>query len=164
MALGVATLLLVSSSTARAQVCSASSAPLLAGQRIPAGTVTTYIDASNIYVYYSAMAPWKIGEVHVAAADSVAGIPQTKRGNPIPGLFAYSAAFAQEITEYSVVIPRVAGLAAAQQIVVATHAIVHAPQNEGGTQTAWGFGFGFPGSNWATYLAYSLDNCNQYPE
>jgi len=160
----VVTLLLVSSSAARAQVCGASSTPLLAGRRIPAGTVTTYIDASNIYVHYSATAPWFLGEVHVAVADSLAGIPQTKRGNPIPGRFAYSASFAPEITEYIVSIPRVAALAAAQQIVVATHAVVHAPENEGGTQTGWGFGFDFPGSNWATYLVYSMNNCNQFPE
>jgi len=163
MALGVVTLLLVSSSAARAQVCGASSTPLLAGQRIPAGTVTTYIDASNIYVHYSATAPWLLGEVHVAVADSLAGIPQTKRGNPIPGRFAYSASFAPGITEYIVVIPRVAAVAAADQIVVAAHAVVQAPKNAGGTQTGWGFGFDFPGSNWATYLVYSV-NCNQYPE
>ena len=105
--------------------------PLLAGQTIPAGTVTTYNDDSNIYVHYSATAPWLLGEVHVAVADSLAGIPQTKRGNPIPGRFAYSASFAPGITEYIVAIPRVAALAAAHQIVVATHAVVHAPENEG---------------------------------
>jgi len=162
MALGVVTLLLVSSSAARAQVCGALSTPLLAGQTIPAGTVTMYNDAANIYVHYSATAPWLLGEVHVAVADSLAGIPQTKRGNPIPGRFAYSASFAPEITEYMVAIPRVAALAAAHQIVVATHAVVYAP--EGGTQTGWGFGFGFPGSNWATYLVYSVNNCTQFPE
>jgi hypothetical protein len=164
IALGVVTLLLVSSSAARAQVCGAWSTPLLAGQTIPAGTVTVYNDASKIYVHYSATAPWLLGEVHVAVADSLAAIPQTKRGNPIPGRFAYSASFAAGITEYMVAIPRVGALAAAPQIVVAAHAVVHAPENEGGTQTGWGFGFGFPGSNWATYLAYSVNNCNQFPE
>ena len=39
------------------------------------------------------------------------------------------------------------------------HAIVQAPAGSGGTQTGWGFGPGFPGANWATYIQYTVQSC-----
>lgn len=162
---GAAALFLASSSPARAQQCGvASTTPLLAGQTIDAGEVNVYNDASSIYVRYATKAPWVLSDIHVAAADSVAGIPQTKRGNPIPGRFSYSASFNPEVTSYILAIPRAGTLAAGQQIVIAAHAIVQARNAQRGTETGWGFGSGFSGANWATYIAYDVKACEAYPE
>ena len=132
--------------------------PLYAGQSLYAGTVTVSNDAANIYVEYTTVDPWVISDIHLAVADSLAGIPQTKRGNPIPGHFSNSAIFDPEVTDYTVVIPRGTFLPG-QTLYVAAHAIVQAPAGSGGTQTGWGFGPGFPGANWATYIQYTVQGC-----
>jgi hypothetical protein len=131
---------------------------LLAGQHIPTGIVTVYNDANYIYVQYTVTTPWVLAEAHVALASTVAGIPQTKKGNPIPGRFPYSATFDPELSTYTFVIPR-SGLADGQQVVVAAHAVVQAPREFGGSQTGWGQGPTFPGANWAMYIAYQVQPC-----
>jgi hypothetical protein len=126
--------------------------PLYAGQTMNAGTVTVTNDAVNLYVQYTTVAPWVLSEAHLAVASSLDGIPQTHRGNPIPGHFAYSAIFDPEVTDYIFVVPlgTLSGT-----VVIAAHAIVQAPAGSGGTQTGWGFGPDFPGANWATYIQCS---------
>ena len=64
-----------------------SSYQLLAGQTIDVGTVTVSDDGSSVTVQYNVNPPWYITETHVAVADTCAGIPQTKKGNLIPGKF-----------------------------------------------------------------------------
>ena len=99
-----------------------------------------------------------MSDAHVAVATTLAGIPQTKAGNPIPGRFPYSATFDPEVTSYTFVIP--AGtFAASQTLFIAAHAMVLAPSGSGGSQTGWGFGPDFPGANWATYIAYQMQSC-----
>jgi hypothetical protein len=140
-------------------VCGASlSTPLYAGQTLDAGTVMVSNDAANIYVRYTTNDPWVISDAHLAIASSLAGIPQTKKGNPIPGHFAYSAIFDPEVTDYTFTIP-IGSFQPGQTLYIAAHAVVQAPASSGGTQTGWGFGPGFPGANWATYIQYSLQSC-----
>ena len=38
---------------------------------------------------FKANVDWRILETHLHIATSLAGIPQTKTGNPIPGKFEY---------------------------------------------------------------------------
>ena len=157
--LSVVALLGAFASPARAQVCGTPrSTTLYAGQTMVAGTINIYNDASNVYVQYSLQTPWVMSDAHVAIATSLAGIPQTKTGNPIPGRFPYSATFDPEVTTYTFGIPAGSFLSG-QSIVVAAHAVVHAPKSLGGSQTGWGFGPDFPGSNWATYLGYTVQAC-----
>jgi hypothetical protein len=157
-ALAVAGLVLVSAPV-HAEVCgSPLNTPLIAGQSYPAGAVWIFNDASNIYVQYQTESPWVISDAHAAVASTLAGIPQTKAGNPIPGRFAYSATFDPEVTNYTFVIPA-AGYTAGQTIFVAAHAMVHAPKGFGGSQTGWAFGPEFPGANWATYVMYEVQSC-----
>ncbi|MEA2692603.1 MAG: hypothetical protein QOJ16_1990 [Acidobacteriota bacterium] len=132
--------------------------PLYAGQTLNAGTVTVSNDASYIYVRYTTNDPWEISDAHLAVASSLAGIPQTKKGNPIPGHFAYSAIFNPEVTDYTFTIP-IGSFFPGQTLYVAAHAVVQAPSGSGGTQTGWGFGPGFPGANWATYIQYTVQSC-----
>jgi len=147
-------------SPAQAQVCGTPmSTSLIAGQHYYAGTVWISNDASNIYVQYTTDTPWKMSEAHVAVASTLAGIPQTKAGNPIPGRFAYSATFDPEVAGYTFVIPSAGVFAANQTVYVAAHAIVQAPKSDGGSQTGWGFGPDFAGANWATYMTYQVQSC-----
>jgi len=161
LTLGLAILgvFLGSASPAQAQVCGTpTNTTLLAGQTIAAGTVTVYNDAYNIYVQYSLNSPWVMSDAHVAVATTLAGIPQTKTGNPIPGLFPYSAVFDPEVTTYTFVVP-MTGTFLGQTLFIAAHAIVHAPKSYGGSQTGWGNGPEFSGANWATYLNYRVQSC-----
>jgi len=143
---------------AQAQCGAALTTVLYAGQTLDAGTVTVSNDAANIYVRYQTNDPWVMSDAHLALATSLDGIPQTHSGNPKPGHFAYSAIFDPEVTDYTFVIPRGSFLPG-QVLYIAAHAIVQAPKNAGGTQTGWGFGPGFPGANWATYISYSVQPC-----
>jgi hypothetical protein len=137
--------------------------PLYAGQTLDAGNVTVSNDANNIYVRYTTNDPWVISDAHLAIAGSLAGIPQTKKGNPIPGHFSYSAIFDPEVTDYTFTIARGSFLPG-QTLYIAAHAVVQAPASSGGTQTGWGYGPGFPGANWATYIQYTVQSCGSPAE
>ena len=140
-------------------VCgTATQTTLVAGQHYAAGVITISNDAANIYVKYETYAPWLMSEAHVAVATTLAGIPQTKTGNPIPGRFSYSATFDPEVASYMFTVP-LSSLGNSTSLFVAAHAIVQAPQDQGGAQTGWGQGTGFPGSNWAMYVNYAVQSC-----
>jgi len=160
VSLGVA-IGLAAASPAHAQaVCgSPMQTTLVAGQHYVGGLITISNDSSNIYVKYETYAPWLMSEAHVAVATTLAGIPQTKGGNPIPGRFSYSATFDPEVSSYVFTVPLSSLGSSVSSLFVAAHAIVQAPQNEGGAQTGWGQGTGFPGSNWAMYVNYAVQSC-----
>ena len=145
---------------AHAQVCGTPlNTTLVAGQHYYAGTVWISNDSSNIYVQYTTDTPWTMSEAHATVAATVAGIPQSKSGNPIPGRFSYSATFDPEVSNYTFVIPSNGMFVANQTVYVAAHAIVQAPKAEGGSQTGWGYGPDFAGANWATYMEYQMQRC-----
>jgi hypothetical protein len=151
----------VSATPAAADVCGTPmSSSLIAGQHFTAGSISVYNDAVNIYVKYDTLAPWLLSDAHVAVANSLAGLPQTKTGNPIPGRFAYSATYDPEVTSYTFAIPYAGLFTPGERLFVAAHAAVQAPRDQGGSQTAWGEGPGFPGSNWAMYLTYRVQSCD----
>ncbi|MGE3177649.1 MAG: hypothetical protein AB7O32_09275 [Vicinamibacterales bacterium] len=157
----VALALLVTASPARAEVCGAPmTTPLIAGQHYTSGSIILANDADHLYVQYATVEPWLISEAHAAVASTLAGIPQSRAGNPIPGRFSYSATFDPELSTYTFAIP-IAGLfAEGSTVFVAAHAVVQAPREAGGSQTAWGYGPDFPGNNWAMYLQYTLQSCD----
>jgi len=155
----VAVALVASATPARAQCGAATQTTLVAGQNFIAGTVTVFNDSVNLYVRYDTATPWVMSDAHAAVAGTLAGIPQTKAGNPIPGRFAYSATFDPEVTSYTFGIPMAGTFVAGQTVFVAAHAIVQAPKSDGGSQTGWGAGADFPGANWATYLTYTIKAC-----
>lgn len=63
-------------------------ADLFAGQTADVGDVFVWNDATKLYVELDLAAGWCMTESHVAVASALAGIPQTKTFNPIPGKFA----------------------------------------------------------------------------
>jgi hypothetical protein len=136
---------------------------LIAGGGNPAsaidvGDVLVWNDGEQLFVRYDITAPdWCLTETHSHVASSADAIPQTKKGNPIPGKFAFSATL-ECVTSYTLVVPLTWELGF--QLIIATHASLQNPtvvySNGPWTETAWGAGFDFPGRNWATYFTYTV--------
>ena len=76
--------------------------PLIAGQTMDAGTVTVYNDGEFLYVTYETTGDWHMTETHLHVACDPADIPQTKKGNPIPGQFDYSETHDPGVESYEV--------------------------------------------------------------
>jgi len=65
------------------------------GFDLDVGTVTLTNDANNLYVALLITdLDWCLVKVHLDVADTPDDLPQTRKGNPIPGQFAYSATYA----------------------------------------------------------------------
>ena len=138
--------------------------PLIAGQNIVVGVVIVTNDAQFVYVEYTTWEPWVLVETHVAVADSLEGIPQTKTGNPKVGQFAYTIDSWVDRSSWS----------DGTILYIAAHAEVW-KLNEScevyqeGTlgencevvqeETAWGKGHPFPGNNWAMYFNHTVQGC-----
>lgn len=154
-------------------------------QPIIAGTVTVSNDGTNLSVMYLTLEPWLLGETHVAvgimdADGNLVGIPMTGNGNPKVGKFPYSEEhdpINNPITQWTETIELAAleealgvDLVAGTEICVAAHAeivIVDWVDDDGDPETpdvlaivedetGWGDGDPFPGSNWATYIKYTI--------
>lgn len=142
---------------------------LIAGQHTDVGEVIVTHDEVNMYVTYRISEPgWCLKEHHLHISSTLAGIPQTKTGNPKVGHFAYKGTH-DCILEYTETIPIEWGAGA--QVYVAAHAVVANDNGDGGTttftksggistETAWGLGAPFPGNNWAMYFFYTLCDDN----
>ncbi len=152
------------SAEAQMQICGTpTQVNLLAGQTIHAGTVTVGNDGTYLYVVFDTSDGWTLTETHVAVSTTVDGIPQTKTGNPIPGQFDYSAEHQNATTYVCVIALSDLGLQPGSSIVIAAHSIVTKAGSggKGGTQTAWGEGPQFRGKNWAMYINYVTQSCNE---
>lgn len=66
---------------------------LYAGQDQLAGQVFVWDVDGDAYVQYVANHGWCMTETHVEVAATEAGIPQTSKGNPIPGQFSQGETF-----------------------------------------------------------------------
>jgi hypothetical protein len=162
LGLAVMGVLTISAVPAGAQVCgTTTTTPLVAGQNFVAGTISISNSADYIFIQYVTDSLWVMSDAHVAVASTLDGIPQTKTHNPIPGRFAYSATFDPEVSSYTFAVPLAGSFAAGQTVFIAAHALVQAPKAFGGSQTGWGFGPEFQGSNWATYLQHTIQDCGE---
>ncbi len=74
---------------------SAAAYDLLAGQDELAGQVFVWDFDGDVYVQYVANHGWCITETHVEVAGDEPGIPQTNKGNPIPGQFSQGETFSE---------------------------------------------------------------------
>jgi hypothetical protein len=133
---------------------------LIAGQNTPVGIVSVQKDGDDLKVTFTVDEPWCFTELHLAYAENKDGIPQ-KNGNPIPGKFAYKYKVPEGAcgNTYTFTIPN-----RTCPLVIAAHAVVRDKNSAyectvGGvvttcyrTETAWGWGKEFPGSNWAMYF------------
>jgi len=100
LAVSLAALLALALAALTFGVSSASALPgpvtqdLIAGQNQVVGSViATPLSSTSLKVEYQLNAGWCLTQTHVAAATSLAGIPHTKTGNPIPGQFPQGDTF-----------------------------------------------------------------------
>ncbi|RXE56904.1 hypothetical protein ABH15_01785 [Methanoculleus taiwanensis] len=155
-----ALLLLVSTVVGTASAIAPS---LNAGKTIPAGKVWVWDDGTNLIVKYETMYGWQLTETHLAVARNPDLLPQTKKGNPIPGQFAYKQE-GLSTTVVKEIIPLDDIPGEGDIIYIAAHAVV---SRNGESETAWmgcagleGYYTGvrtqFGGNNWGYYIKYPL--------
>ncbi len=137
---------------------------LYAGQTIDAGTVTVGNDEYNLYVTFSAQNGWLLSETHLHVADTEEAVPQTKKGNPKVGNFAYQTQHDPAAQEFTYTIAK-ADLAfdSTDSLVVAAHAVVVQQDSEGNeieNETDWADGDRFTNrGSWATYFGHTWQEC-----
>ncbi len=127
---------------------------LVAGQNKDVGDVIVWGDGQTLYVKYTVSAEGCfLTETHLAIADSLDKIPQTKKGNPIPGQFPYKMVHNPPVAEYTYTVDATQWSADAK-LYIAAHAVVVCPGC--GEETAWATTYNkeFEGANWATYFTY----------
>lgn len=111
---------------------------LLADQDINVGYVQVCGDGDILTVEYVITEPgWVITQTHLAVADSLAGIPQTKKGNPKVGQFDYSLSHEPPVTSYAYPPIDVSGLG--DPLYIAAHAKVVRPVDDC-WETVWQIG------------------------
>ncbi|MFP3898529.1 MAG: hypothetical protein ACLFVD_04395 [Dehalococcoidia bacterium] len=72
---------------------------LYADQDIDVGTVCVWNDGTTLYVKYETSGDWVMTETHLAVGTDLADLPQSKKGNPIPGQFPEGAYYDPPVTE-----------------------------------------------------------------
>jgi len=158
--------LLAFGGSATAEICGTPQVvTLFAGQTIEAGNLTVSNDATNLYITYTSADPWWLAETHLHVADSLAGIPQTRKGNPVPGNFQYSRTYDPLVREDTHTIPKSdLSLDDNNSVIVAGHAVVVQLDASGdliASETGWGDGKRFVDrGSWATYFSYQWQQCN----
>jgi hypothetical protein len=101
-----------------------------AGQDEAVGSVCVTIDDDTAYLDYFLENGWTMSEAHAWIGDNLGDMPQNNGGNPQIGLFPYTAAGLDNVTEYSVAIP-VSELQVnldtfcSADVFVAAHGVVH---------------------------------------
>jgi len=144
---------------------------LYAGQTIEAGTVTLQVDGDDLTVTYDTTDGWELVEVHLWVGTSLADMPQTRTGNPIPGQFPYASGDITGQTSYTVTIPledlEFSCPGDDLTYLVAAHASLRKDDGSGGYQTETGWGDGdriVDKGNWATYFDFDLScECDDPP-
>jgi len=120
--------------------------------RFRVGWIYVWNDGVNLHVTYS---NWGIGmdETHLAVAESLDDIPQTKSGNPKVGQFPYKHEGLGGVLTDPYTIP-LDGWGPGTELVIAAHAALV------NGETAWADCGGplaqFPGNSWATYFNYTV--------
>jgi hypothetical protein len=123
-------------------------------------------DDTYLYIRIFTANGWSILSSKVAVAASVEELPQNKPGNPKVGHFPFKHNCGQADCKHVYEIPLeklgldVTGDACTDQwIAIAVHAEVMNPCK--GTETAWAEGQPFPGANWAMWVPYPAQCCDE---
>ena len=121
-------------------------ADLFAGQHTYIGYVEFWVSDGNLYLSYVVTEPGcTITETHLAVGGQLADIPQTGKGNPIPGQFPKYTMVGEFLYEVPLSDPL------PQLLYIAAHAELVCGNRE---ESAWAGTLPFPGANWAAYFAY----------
>lgn len=142
--------------------------PIIAGQTITAGQICFEdVDTDNngyddmLMVTYTTTNGWELTEAHFHIADGLSGIPQTNKGNPIPGQFAYNSGIISGTT-YTFNIPfsaiNISCPGGPYSKTYSAHCVVKKLVNgTWQTETGWGQGTRFVSQgNWGMYNYFTL--------
>lgn len=143
--------------------------PIWAGQHIYVGDLNVFQrDDGTIHIqYWMTVEGWELLGTHLAVGDDLSDIPQTKKGNPIPGQFQYKVPDLPTEYYWEFIIPDT--FADGATLYIAAHANVMYTDACGccvQCETAWAsmgccacptHDFQFEGKNWATYITYVLE-------
>ncbi|NQV03127.1 MAG: LamG domain-containing protein [Bacteroidia bacterium] len=127
---------------------------LIAAQNIYAGTVTAAFNETGdqLTVTYSLItSSYCLLETHLDVQVDPANFPQTKKGNPKVGQFAYGATLNCTLGWTQVIdLTSIPGWSLGDTVFIAAHTeLIMFP---GGIESAWGAGLPFPGNSWAMYF------------
>lgn len=131
------------------------SVPLIAGKSIEIGTVDTWLEEDVLYVSFNSQ--WQLIETHLDIVLDPMDFPQTKKGNPKPGHFEYKTTHAPGIYVHTYQIP-INIPEETEMLFFAAHAAVEEWLDDDliNSESAWAFGYEFPGANWATYFVGAI--------
>jgi len=122
-------------------------------KKIDVGDVVVWSDGQYLFVkYVLSNSKCLLTEIHFAIEDASDKIPQTKKGNPIPGHFEYSMEFGTGVSEFTYPPIDATQWDGVENLYIAAHAVVVCGGKE---ETAWGAGTDFEGPNWAMYFDYT---------
>jgi len=143
--------------------------PLIAGQFYNAGRVDVEIvnegGIDYVYISYITNDDWIIKLTHLYAGDRD-GIPETKKGNPKPGVFEKRMDYEANIISDFEVEYKIAADAFEPCFYIAAHAEVARIDDKGTEvqrETGWGQGVGFEGDSWAMYFEFCKSTCGTEP-
>ena len=141
------------------------STPLIAGQNYTAGRVDVEIvnegGIDYVYITYITNSEWVIKLTHLYAGDRD-GIPETKKGNPKPGVFEKRMDYEANIISDFEVEYKIPADAFEPCFYIAAHAEVVKIDDKGAEiqrETGWGQGEGFEGDSWAMYFEFCKELC-----
>lgn len=136
----------------------------LAGQHIDAGNIEVKADSLNLYVTFSTQGGWVMNETHLYVG-TLAGMPQTPKGNPKIGNFPYKANHSPGVSSFTYTIPR-SNFAGQDCVAIAAHSATSLLNDKGEvvqSETAWSAGKQLNQSgSWAMYTTYCF--CNEGTE
>jgi len=141
------------------------STPLIAGQNYIAGRIDVEMvnegGIDYVYISYITNPDWVIKLTHLYAGDRD-GIPETKKGNPKPGVFEKRMDYEANVISDFEVEYKIEADAFESCFQIAAHAEL-AKIDDKGTEiqreTGWGQGEGFEGNSWAMYFEFCKNLC-----
>ncbi len=143
------------------------SVPLIAGQNYTAGRVDVEIvneeGTDFVYISYITNEDWIIKLTHMYAGDRD-GIPETKKGNPKPGVFEKRMDYEANVISDFEIEYKIEASAFEACFYIAAHAEVikiDEAGNETQRETAWGEGEAFEAGSWAMYFSFCKDLCGE---
>jgi len=140
--------------------------PLIAGQNYEAGRIDVEIvnesGTNYVYITYITNEEWVIKLTHLYAGDRD-GIPETKKGNPKPGVFEKKMDYEANVISDFEVEYKIPAEAFEACFHIAAHAEVAKIDSKGTIiqrETGWGKGEEFEGGSWAMYFEFCKALCS----
>lgn len=127
---------------------------LFADKDTQIGTVSVTDNGANLDITYYLYQGWSMNMSHVDARTSWSLIPQTKKGNAIPGKFQNATEHQPPVSMFTHRIP----LPAFGTVYIAAHAdVVYRPDEVYETEAgAWAGTLAFPGKDWDLYFTKTI--------